>query len=80
MKPKKPKESASLKKVAKTYKKNTKQSNVSWDGARFFNEGAKGYGLGSSLRQNVYKPAAKSVTLGTTKAGKGATIKKKGRA
>lgn len=70
----------SLAKVAKTYRKNTKQNDQGWDGGRFFNEGGKSQGLGGSTRKNTYKPAPKDITLGGTRKGRGATTKKLGRA
>lgn len=79
-KPKKPK-APSMAKVARTYRKTHKQDDAGWTGARMFNEGAKPYGQGGSTTKNTYKPKAKSVTLGgSTKAGKGITKRKIGRA
>lgn len=76
--PKKPK-APSLKRVAKTYRKNTKFADAGYDGARFFSEGAKPYGLGEATKTNTYKPKAKSITLGGTRSAKPATVRKKGK-
>ncbi len=70
----------SLKEAAKTYKKNTKTSKVEWDGAAVANTAGRRIGIGSTTSKNTYKPKATSVTFGGTRKGKGATIKKKGRA
>jgi hypothetical protein len=74
------KKGPSLKQVAKTYRKSTKIDNPGYDGGRFFNEGAKPYGVGELTRTNTYKPKAKRVTLGGTRAAKPTTIRKKGKA
>jgi hypothetical protein len=77
-KPKKPKESVSLKKAVKTFKKNHKQES-SHTGSHNFSAGASPYSTGTAKTKNTYKPSARQVTTGGTKAGKGATFRKKGR-
>lgn len=78
MKPKTPKK-LSLAKVAKTYKKNHADREIYNEGARFFDKNAMPYAIGNTTSRNTYKPKAKSITLGGTRANKGATIKKKGK-
>lgn len=72
----------SMKQVARVYKKNTKPSNS-------FSDRATGKSLKSSdgriptqegLRTPSPKLKAKSVTMGGTRGGRGATIKKLGKA
>jgi hypothetical protein len=75
----KPKKTPSLKQVAKTYKKNTKTSKVNWDGAAVANVAGDRIGIGSTTSKTSYKPKARSITMGTSKNGKGATIKKIGK-
>ena len=77
-KPKQPK-APSMKRVAKMYKKTHEQIGE-WSGARMFNSGAKSHGLGDATTKNTYKPTPKQITVGGTRRGKGATIKKRGTA
>jgi len=72
----------SMKKVARTYRKNTKPTKVEWDGARRFDGSTGKYsGVAKVTRgENTYKPKARKITVGGTKRGKGSTKTKTGRA
>ena len=78
-KPKAPK-TVSLKKVAKNYMKSTKPSSDVRDaksGNKFTVDGR--IPTVSAPRTVAFKPKAKSVTLGGSRSGNPATIRKKGR-
>lgn len=80
-KPRKPKDSVSLKKVARTYRKNTKPATNYNEGSRYFGEDAKSTHLGGTTRKLDYKPKPMSATYGTSTAkGGGTRIKKSVRA
>lgn len=71
----------SMKKVARTYRKNTSKKKTTWDGARRFDNQGQDYAAGTTTGgQNTYKPKARKVTVGGSKRGKGVTRTKTGRA
>jgi hypothetical protein len=79
-KPKTPK-APSLRKVARVYKKTTKQASKSDSGgAHFFTDQARPTGLARTSRTPNFTPKVKSVTVGGTRASKPTTVRKKGRA
>ena len=71
----------SLAKVARTYRKTTKPASQSDSGgSHFYTENAKPTSLARTSRTPSFKPKSKSVTLGSTKQGKGTTVRRRGRA
>lgn len=75
---KKPKETASMSKIAKTYRKAHKTSNPTWDGATYVDAKLNKKGIGSTGSEMTYKPKARQVVMGGTRKGKPATIRKRG--
>lgn len=72
-KPRKPKDAVSMKKVARTYRKNTKPATNHNEGSRYFTEDAKSTHLGGLTRKLDYKPKPMSATYGTSTAKGGGT-------
>lgn len=72
-KPRKPKDAVSLKKVARTYRKNTKPATNYNEGSRYFDGNANSKHLSGLTRKLDYKPKAKSATFGTDSSKGGGT-------